>query len=43
VLARQNQTWKIASDCWSSDLTLAIESDIAPAAAAKVNPVRKGP
>jgi ketosteroid isomerase-like protein len=43
VLARQtNGEWKITVDCWSSDLTLnALESDIAPATAAKVIPPRK--
>jgi ketosteroid isomerase-like protein len=43
VLAKQNQAeWKIASDCWSSDLMLAVDPEIAPAAATKVNPIRKG-
>ena len=43
VLARQsNGEWKIAVDCWSSDLTLvALESDIAPTAPVKPGTPRK--
>lgn len=43
VLTRQsNGEWKLAVDCWSSDLTLTtLESDITPAAGAKTNPSRK--
>lgn len=43
VFTRQgNGEWKLASDCWSSDLTLGVgETDIVPAAGAKVGPPRK--
>jgi ketosteroid isomerase-like protein len=43
VFARQpNGEWKLAADCWSSDLTLTtMESDIPANAAVKTNPVRK--
>jgi uncharacterized protein (TIGR02246 family) len=43
VLARQSTgEWKIAADCWSSDLTLlGLESDIAPVAGAKAATPRK--
>ena len=43
VLARQsNAEWKIAVDCWSSDLTLtALESDMAPIAAVKPSTPQK--
>jgi ketosteroid isomerase-like protein len=43
VLARQsNGEWKIAVDCWSSDLTLiALESDIAPTTAVKPGTPRR--
>ena len=43
VLTRQSTgEWKIAADCWSSDLTLiGLESDIAPVPGAKAAPPRK--
>jgi len=39
VFARQgNGEWKLATDCWSSDLTLAtVEADITPTPAAKAS------
>lgn len=45
VLARQgNGEWKLASDCWSSDLTLVPgEAEPAPGSAAKPAPTRKNP
>lgn len=45
VLARQsNGEWKIAVDCWSSDLTLTgLESDITPASAGKPGTSRRAP
>ena len=43
VFARQsNGEWKLAADCWSSDLTLATaESDVTPAVGTKPSPPRK--
>lgn len=43
VCARQNNgEWKLAADCWSSDLTLsALESDVPTGAGVKTNPPRK--
>lgn len=43
VFARQsNSEWKLAADCWSSDLTLSmLESDVPANAAVKTNQVRK--
>lgn len=43
VFARQaNTEWKLAADCWSSDLTLSMmESDIPVNAVVKTNPLRK--
>jgi len=45
VFARQsNGEWKIAADCWSSDLTLTtLESDVPASAAVKTAPPRKNP
>ena len=45
VCARQgNGEWKLAADCWSSDLTLtALESDIPQNAGIKTNQPRKNP
>jgi ketosteroid isomerase-like protein len=45
VLAKQpNSEWKLAADCWSSDLTLTtLESDIPANAAVKTAVVRKTP
>jgi uncharacterized protein (TIGR02246 family) len=45
VFARQsNGEWKLASDCWSSDLTLpTVDADIAPIAPPKTAPARKNP
>jgi uncharacterized protein (TIGR02246 family) len=45
VFARQsNGEWKLASDCWSSDLTLTlVESDVPQAPAIKPNAPRKNP
>jgi hypothetical protein len=41
-MKQNNGDWKIAVDCWSSDLTLtALESDITPTAAAKPGTPRK--
>jgi uncharacterized protein (TIGR02246 family) len=44
IFARQsNGEWKLAADCWSSDLTLgAAELDVTPGTAPKPNPPRKG-
>jgi ketosteroid isomerase-like protein len=43
VFARQsNGEWKLASDCWSSDLTLSTtELDVTPGATGKTGPPRK--
>ena len=43
VCARQNNgEWKLAADCWSSDLTLsALESDVPQSAGIKTSPPRK--
>jgi len=42
LLKQSNGEWKIAVDCWSSDLTLtALESDIMPTATAKPGTPRK--
>ena len=42
LMKQSNGEWKIAVDCWSSDLTLtALESDIAPTSAAKPGTPRK--
>jgi len=45
VFARQsNGEWKLASDCWSSDLTLIpAEAELAPGSPAKPAPPRKNP
>jgi ketosteroid isomerase-like protein len=45
VCARQsNGEWKLAADCWSSDLTLnTMESDVPPSAGVKSSPPRKTP
>jgi ketosteroid isomerase-like protein len=45
VCARQsNGEWKLAADCWSSDLTLnTMESDVPTGGAIKLNPPRKTP
>jgi uncharacterized protein (TIGR02246 family) len=45
VCARQNNgEWKIAADCWSSDLTLSnLESDIPQSTGVKTAQPRKGP
>jgi ketosteroid isomerase-like protein len=45
VCARQsNGEWKLAADCWSSDLTLnTMESDVPASAGVKLNPPRKTP
>jgi ketosteroid isomerase-like protein len=45
VCARQsNGEWKIAADCWSSDLSFgALESDVPPSAGVKTNQPRKLP
>jgi uncharacterized protein (TIGR02246 family) len=44
VCARQNGgEWKLAADCWSSDLTLTtLESDVPPGTAVKSSQPRKG-
>jgi uncharacterized protein (TIGR02246 family) len=44
VLARQGDgEWKLASDCWSSDLTLIpAEAEVASGSQAKPSPVRRG-
>ncbi len=42
VFVRQNNEWKLAADCWSSDLTLSmLESDIPANAVVKTNQPRK--
>lgn len=42
VFARQaNGEWKLAADCWSSDLTLATMESEAPASPVKTTPTRK--
>jgi ketosteroid isomerase-like protein len=42
LMKQSNGDWKIAVDCWSSDLTLtALESDITPTAAARPGTPRK--
>ena len=42
LMKQSNGEWKIAVDCWSSDLTLtALESDITPTSAAKPGTPRK--
>jgi len=45
VCARQNNgEWKLAADCWSSDLTLTtLESDVPPSAGVKSSQPRKNP
>jgi ketosteroid isomerase-like protein len=45
VCARQsNSEWKLAADCWSSDLTLTtLESDVPQSAGVKSNAPRKSP
>ena len=45
VCARQNNgEWKIAADCWSSDLTLStLESDVPQSAGVRTSVPRKGP
>jgi ketosteroid isomerase-like protein len=45
VCARQpNGEWKLAADCWSSDLTLSqLESDVPQNAGVKTTPPRKNP
>jgi ketosteroid isomerase-like protein len=45
VCARQsNGEWKLAADCWSSDLTLTmLESDVPQSAGIKTNQIRKNP
>jgi ketosteroid isomerase-like protein len=45
VCARQNNgEWKLAADCWSSDLTLnTMESDVPASTGVKLNPPRKTP
>jgi uncharacterized protein (TIGR02246 family) len=45
VCARQNNgEWKLAADCWSSDLTLStLESDVPQSAGVKTAHPRKGP
>jgi ketosteroid isomerase-like protein len=45
VCARQsNGEWKLAADCWSSDLTLTtLESDVPPSTGVKTNQPRKNP
>lgn len=45
VCARQgNGEWKLAADCWSSDLTLTLlESDVPPSAGVKTSQPRKTP
>jgi len=45
VCARQNHgEWKIAADCWSSDLTLStLESDVPQSAGVKTSVPRKNP
>lgn len=45
VCARQNNgEWKLAADCWSSDLTLStLESDVPQNAVVKTNQPRKNP
>jgi ketosteroid isomerase-like protein len=45
VCARQSGgEWKLAADCWSSDLSLTmLESDIPPGAVVKVRDARKTP
>ncbi len=45
VCARQsNGEWKLAADCWSSDLTLSLlESDVPQGAGVKTTPPRKNP
>jgi uncharacterized protein (TIGR02246 family) len=45
VCARQsNGEWKLAADCWSSDLTLStLESDVPPATGVKTSVPRKNP
>ncbi|HEY6764187.1 MAG TPA: DUF4440 domain-containing protein [Candidatus Sulfotelmatobacter sp.] len=42
VLAKQDDgDWKLAADCWSSDLTLPVETEISPVAGPKPVPPRK--
>jgi uncharacterized protein (TIGR02246 family) len=45
VCARQpNGEWKLAADCWSSDLTLSLlESDVPQSTGVKTSPPRKNP
>jgi ketosteroid isomerase-like protein len=45
VCARQsNGEWKLAADCWSSDLTLStLESDVPQSAGVKTSHLRKNP